>query len=62
MKIGLERILIAAAIGLLLIAVAGSVRGQVPGPVTQKAMISVEFDVISVTCYVAACQVALGTG
>jgi peptidoglycan/xylan/chitin deacetylase (PgdA/CDA1 family) len=44
MKIGLERVLIAAAIGLLLIAVAGSVRGQAPGMVTQKAMISVEFD------------------
>jgi peptidoglycan/xylan/chitin deacetylase (PgdA/CDA1 family) len=44
MKIVLERILITAAIILQLVALAGLVRGQAPAPVTQKAMISVEFD------------------
>ena len=44
MKIVLEKILVRAATGMLLIAGAGLVLGQAPAPVTQKAMISVEFD------------------
>lgn len=44
MKTVLERLLITVAIGLLPVAITGSVRGQAPAPVTQKAMISVEFD------------------